>query len=161
MDRKIKIGVLGGYRGSSMINYCERADNVEIVAICDKSAEVLNCQREKLKDENITYFDNFEDFIKHGDFHRLDPNSSTAGIRNPPLSTAQSIKFLSLIQSLYVPEAQKSLDFRAQQITKSMLDAGLISLSQFDKLSNLNRKTFSPFLADIFPNTVDTSSKQR
>ncbi|MDD6056777.1 MAG: hypothetical protein PUB98_00745 [Clostridiales bacterium] len=65
MDRKIKIGVLGGYRGSSMINYCERADNVEIVAICDKSAEVLNCQREKLKDENITYFDNFEDFIKH------------------------------------------------------------------------------------------------
>ena len=65
MDRKIKIGVLGGYRGSSMINYCERADNAEVVAICDKSAEVLNCQREKLKDENITYFDNFEDFIKH------------------------------------------------------------------------------------------------
>ncbi len=65
MDRKIKIGVLGGYRGSSMINYCERADNAEIVAICDKSAEVLNYQREKLKDDNITYYDNFEDFIKH------------------------------------------------------------------------------------------------
>ena len=31
----------------------------------------------------------------------------------------------------------------------------------YDKLSNLNRKTFSPFLADIFPNTVDNSSKQR
>ncbi len=57
---------------------------------------------------------------------------------------------------------QRDVDyFRAQQITKSMLDAGLISLSQFDKLSNLNRKTFSPFLADIFPNTVDKSSKQR
>ena len=57
---------------------------------------------------------------------------------------------------------QRDVDyFRAQQITKSMLDAGLISLSQFDKLSNLNRKSFSPFLADIFPNTVDNSSKQR
>ena len=56
---------MGGYRGSSMINYCERADNAEIVAICDKSAEVLNYQREKLKDDNITYYDNFEDLIKH------------------------------------------------------------------------------------------------
>ena len=62
---KIKIGVLGGYRGSSMINYCERADNAEVVAICDKSEEVLNYQRENLKDDNITYYDNFEDFIKH------------------------------------------------------------------------------------------------
>ena len=51
--------------------------------------------------------------------------------------------------------------FRAQQISKTMLDAGLISLSQFDKLSEINRKTFSPFLDDIFPNTVDNSSKQR
>lgn len=57
---------------------------------------------------------------------------------------------------------QQDVDyFRAQQITKSMLDAGLISLSQFDKLSEMNRKSFSPFLADIFPNTVDNSSKQR
>ena len=34
--KKIRIGVLGGYRGTSMINYCKRADNAEIVAICDK-----------------------------------------------------------------------------------------------------------------------------
>ena len=47
MDRKIKIGVLGGFRGSSMINYCKRADNAEVVAICDKSHEVLNSQKEK------------------------------------------------------------------------------------------------------------------
>ena len=57
---------------------------------------------------------------------------------------------------------QQDVDYyRAQQISKAMLDAGLISLSQFDKLSNINRETFSPFLADIFPNTVDNSSKQR
>lgn len=63
----------------------------------------------------------------------------------------------------FTPEQfQQDVDFyRAQQISKAMLDAGLISLSQFDKLSNMNRETFSPFLADIFPNTVDNSSKQR
>ena len=63
----------------------------------------------------------------------------------------------------FTPEQfQQDVDFfRAQQISKTMLDAGLISLSQFDKLSEINRKTFSTFLADIFPNTVDNSSKQR
>ena len=48
-----------------------------------------------------------------------------------------------------------------KKISKTLLDAGLISLSQFDKLSEMNRKIFSPFLADIFPNTVDNFSKQR
>ena len=60
-------------------------------------------------------------------------------------------------EHFFTPEQfQQDVDFyRAQQISKAMLDAGLISLSQFDKLSNMNRETFSPFLADIFPNTVD------
>ena len=43
----------------------------------------------------------------HGDFHCLDPNSSTVGIRNPPPSTAQSILWSSLIRPLYVRPAQK------------------------------------------------------
>jgi len=34
--KKVRIGVLGGYRGTSMINYCKRAANAEVVAICDK-----------------------------------------------------------------------------------------------------------------------------
>ena len=29
--KKVRIGVLGAYRGTSMINYCKRADNAEIV----------------------------------------------------------------------------------------------------------------------------------
>ena len=66
-------------------------------------------------------------------------------------------------EHFFTPEQfQQDVDYyRAQQISKAMLDVGLISLSQFDKLSNMNRETFSPFLADIFPNTVDNSSKQR
>ena len=30
--KKVKIGVFGAYRGTSMINYCKRADNAEVVA---------------------------------------------------------------------------------------------------------------------------------
>ena len=39
--KKVRIGVLGAYRGTSMINYCKRADHAEVVAICDKSPEAL------------------------------------------------------------------------------------------------------------------------
>ena len=62
---KVKIGVLGAYRGSSMINYCKRADNAEVVAICDKSPKALESQRKNAQGLNITFYDNFDDFIKH------------------------------------------------------------------------------------------------
>lgn len=62
---KVRIGVLGGYRGSSMINYCKRANNAEVVAICDKSHEVLDAQRGNAEGLNVTFYDNFEDFINH------------------------------------------------------------------------------------------------
>ena len=65
MDKKVRIGVLGGARGASMINYCERSDNAVVVAICDKNPEVLETQRRTLKDDRITYYDNFEDFLRH------------------------------------------------------------------------------------------------
>ena len=63
--KKVKIGVLGGYRGSSMINYCKRANNAEVVAICDKLPEVLESQRQNTQGLNIAFYDNFEDFIQH------------------------------------------------------------------------------------------------
>ncbi len=62
---KIKVGVLGGYRGSSMINYCKQANNAEVVAICDNVPEVLENQRKNTEGLNITFYDNFEDFLKH------------------------------------------------------------------------------------------------
>jgi len=49
-------------------------------------------------------------------------------------------------------QLQRDVDYyRAQHIIKSMLDAGLISMLQFSKLTVLNRKIFSPFLAEIMP----------
>ncbi len=62
---KIRIGVLGGYRGTSMINYCKRADNAEVVAICDKSEDALEAQRENAKDCDIAFYRDFDDFIRH------------------------------------------------------------------------------------------------
>ena len=62
---KIKIGVLGLYRGSSMINYCLAADNAELVAICDKWEEGIKLQQEKHPEYNITYYTNFDEFLNH------------------------------------------------------------------------------------------------
>lgn len=63
--KKVRVGVLGGYRGSSMINYCKRADHAEVVAICDNNPEVLKIQKENAKGMNIAFYDNFEDFLNH------------------------------------------------------------------------------------------------
>ena len=62
--KKIKIGVLGAYRGTSVIRYCTVADNAELVAICDKHKPALDKQRELCGDK-IAYYPDFEDFIKH------------------------------------------------------------------------------------------------
>ena len=40
---------------------------------------------------------------------------------------------------------------QAQKIAKNMLELGLISLSEFNKLTEINRETFSPFWVEIMP----------
>jgi len=40
---------------------------------------------------------------------------------------------------------------RAQAIAKTMLDSGLISVAEFNKLTAINRETFSPLFAEIYP----------
>lgn len=63
--KKVRIGVLGGYRGTSMINYCRAADNAEVVAICDNAPHVLEMQKQLTKGMDIAFYDNFEDFLNH------------------------------------------------------------------------------------------------
>lgn len=47
---------------------------------------------------------------------------------------------------------QGDLDYKmAQQIAKSMLDSGLISSTEFNKLSDINLETFSPLFVEIYP----------
>ena len=63
--KKVRIGVLGGYRGNTMIKYCKGADNAEVVAICDKVPEVLEAQRKNAEGLDIAFYDNFDEFLKH------------------------------------------------------------------------------------------------
>ena len=47
---------------------------------------------------------------------------------------------------------QGDLDYkRAQSIAKTMFDSGLISVAEFNKLSDINLETFSPLFAEIYP----------
>ena len=49
-------------------------------------------------------------------------------------------------------QLQREVDYiRAQRILDSMLQSGLISLSEFNKITTLNRQSFSPALAQIMP----------
>ena len=64
-SEKVRIGVLGAYRVMSMINYCKKSNNAEVVAICDKLPEALNAQRKNAEGLNIAFYDHFDDFILH------------------------------------------------------------------------------------------------
>lgn len=62
---KVRIGVVGVGRGSSMIRFCETAENAEVVAICDKWEEGLKRKKGELKDARITYYTSYDEFILH------------------------------------------------------------------------------------------------
>ena len=49
-------------------------------------------------------------------------------------------------------QMQEEADYyMAQKLLKQLLSVGLISLDEFDKITELNRKKFSPVLAKIMP----------
>ena len=62
--KKVRVGVLGAFRGGEMIKYCKDAENAELVAICDKYIPALEKQKEKCGD-SVAYYTDFEEFIKH------------------------------------------------------------------------------------------------
>lgn len=63
--KKIRIGVLGIGRGSMAWKYCKDADNAIIVAICDKWEKGLRNVEKTLNDPNITYYTDYDEFLKH------------------------------------------------------------------------------------------------
>ena len=40
---------------------------------------------------------------------------------------------------------------RAEQITRKVLEKGLISAGEYDRIMAENRRVFSPYLADLYP----------
>lgn len=69
-----------------------------------------------------------------------------------------TLEFLSLfyMEVKYMKMAQEQLQreydyFMAEKITKNMLKNGLITKGEYNKITLLNRQTFSPNLAQIMP----------
>jgi hypothetical protein len=49
-------------------------------------------------------------------------------------------------------QLQRELDYvKAQRILETILEKGVISLSEFNQITTLNRQSFSPALAQIMP----------
>lgn len=63
--QKVRIGIFGGNRGSSMVSFCKRSENAQVVALCDKSEDILQSLQTKFSGLGITFYRNFEDFIAH------------------------------------------------------------------------------------------------
>ena len=53
---------------------------------------------------------------------------------------------------IHQSDIQLDYDFlQAQKVSEKLLALGLVSLSEFNKLTEINRKTFSPFWVEIMP----------
>lgn len=63
--KKCKVGVLGVGRGSMLWMYCKNAGNAEIVAVCDKWEEGLNNARRQIDSDTVTYYTDYDEFLKH------------------------------------------------------------------------------------------------
>lgn len=50
--------------------------------------------------------------------------------------------------------------YKAQAITELLYTSGKITFDEYDKLTDLNRKTFSPLYADLLPKPLEKSSNQ-
>lgn len=67
MNKKLRIGVFGGARGSTMINVLLHHPDAELVAVCDKYQPLLDQAGQKANEcgINIELFNNFDDFIEY------------------------------------------------------------------------------------------------
>ncbi len=65
MAKKVRVGLLGVGRGSILWKYCKEAVNAELVAICDKWEQGLEKAKKEIGDDRITYYTDFDEFIKH------------------------------------------------------------------------------------------------
>lgn len=67
------------------------------------------------------------------------------------ITESQSVP-ISSVSGFTADMLQQEFDYyTAQKLLKSLLDTGLISEGEFDKITEKNRQTFSPYLARIMP----------
>ena len=61
-------------------------------------------------------------------------------------------------------DQQKIIDelnyYKAQAITELLYARDMITFDEYDKLTDLNRQTFSPLYADLLPKSLEKSSNK-
>ena len=61
-------------------------------------------------------------------------------------------------------EQKKIIDeigfYKAQAITELLYTKGFITFDEYDKLTEINRQTFSPMYVDLLPKPLEKSSEQ-
>ena len=61
-------------------------------------------------------------------------------------------------------EQQKIIDelnyYKAQALTELLYAKDMITFDEYDKLTDLNRQTFSPLYADLLPKSLEKSPNQ-
>ena len=62
---KVRIGVIGGRRGRSMMNYARHANNAQLVAICDFREDVLTAMKQECGEDGISYYSDYDAFLTH------------------------------------------------------------------------------------------------
>ena len=67
MEKKLRIGVFGGYRGKVMIDILCKHPQAELVAVCDKYQPLLDVVKKESEEKGIkvALFNNFDDFIEY------------------------------------------------------------------------------------------------
>ncbi len=67
MNKKLKVGVFGAFRGSVMVQVLLNHPDAELVAVCDRYKPLLEKCREKAEENGVkvALYENFEDFFAH------------------------------------------------------------------------------------------------
>ena len=69
-----------------------------------------------------------------------------------------------IMKGAFFMEKQKIIDeinfYRAQAVAELLYASGKITFDEYDKVTELNRQTFSPMYADLLPKTLEKSSEQ-
>ncbi len=59
---------------------------------------------------------------------------------------------VSYVKTFTTEELEQEFEYyMAQKLLEKMLDTGLISANEFNRITEKNRQTFSPFLSEIMP----------
>ena len=64
--KKVKIGVMGAFRGLTMIKFLMKYGDAELVAVCDKYRPALEKVRVAAQEAgmNVALYENFDDFLR-------------------------------------------------------------------------------------------------